>query len=108
MSKFTGEISGSLIFRQNSVAQTELRPGTNALNLTGSLNITGSQLTLNGVNIYQRLLEIDAGGGGNSEIGRILIWSGSVEDRLYALNNYTSSVVNLNNATSSYFLKACW
>lgn len=106
MSKFTGEISGSLIFRQNSVAQTELRPGTNALNLTGSLNISGSQLTLNGVNIYQRILEIDAGGGGNSEIGRILLWSGSVEDRLYALNNYTSSVVNLNNATSSYFLKA--
>ena len=106
MSKFTGEISGSLIFRRNAVAQTELRPGTNALNLTGSLNITGSQLTLNGVNIYQRLLEIDAGGGGNSEIGRILIWSGSVEDRLYALNNYTSSIVNLNNATSSYFLKA--
>lgn len=87
MSKFTGEISGSLIFRRNAVAQTELRPGTNALNLTGSLNITGSQLTLNGVNIYQRLLEIDAGGGGNSEIGRILIWSGSVEDRLYALNS---------------------
>lgn len=106
MSKFTGEISGSLVFRKNAVAQTELRPGTNALNLTGSLNITGSQLTLNGVNIYQRILELDAGGGGDAEIGRILIWSGSVEDRLYALNNYTSSIVDLNNSTGSYFLKS--
>lgn len=111
MAKFTGEISGSLAFRQGGVVQTQMVPGLNALALTGSLNITGSQLTLNGRNI---LSEIDAlSAGSDPDIGTLrihsasmLTYTGSNDARVQRIENYTSSINLLNAATSSYFLKS--
>lgn len=111
MAKFTGEISGSLAFRQNGVVQTQLVPGLNALALTGSLNITGSRLTLNGRNI---LSEIDAlTAGSDPDIGTLrihsgsmLLYTGSNDARVQRIENLTGSIGQLNAATSSYFLKS--
>jgi len=111
MAKFTGEISGSLAFKQGGVVQTQMVPGLNSLALTGSLNITGSQLTLNGRNI---LLEIDAlSAGSDPDIGTLrlhsgsmLIYTGSNDARVQRIENLTGSIHQLNASTSSYFLKS--
>lgn len=111
MAKFTGELSGSLSFLKSGVVQTQMIPGVESLNLTGSLNITGSQLTLNGRNI---LSEIDAlTAGSDPEVGTLrihsgamLLYTGSTNLRLDALESATGSISVLNAATSSYFLKS--
>ena len=110
MAKFTGELSGSLAFIKSGVVTTQLRPGTQALNLTGSFNITGSQLTFNGRDV---IAEIDAlSAGSNPDIGTLRIHSASMlaytasnNLRVQALENVTGSISTLNAATSSYFLK---
>ena len=111
MAKFTGELSGSLSFLKSGVVQTQMIPGVESLNLTGSLNISGSQLTLNGRNI---LSEIDAlTAGSDPEVGTLrihsgamLLYTGSTNLRLDALESATGSISVLNAATSSYFLKS--
>jgi len=111
MAKFTGELSGSLAFIRSGVVQTQLIPGTEALNLTGSFNITGSQLTFNGRNV---IAEIDAlSAGANPDIGTLRIhsasmlqYTGSTNLRLDSIEAVTGSIAQLNAATSSYFLKA--
>ena len=55
MTKFTGRLSGSLAFINNGKVTTQLVPGAEALQLTGSLNISGSQLTFNGRNVMQEI-----------------------------------------------------
>ena len=110
MAKFTGELSGSLAFIKSGVVTTQLRPGTQALNLTGSFNITGSQLTFNGRNVIS---EIDAlSAGASPDVGTLRIHSASMlaytasnDLRVQALENVTGSISTLNAATSSYFLK---
>ena len=111
MAKFTGELSGSLAFIKSGVVTTQLRPGTQALNLTGSFNITGSQLTFNGRNV---IAEIDAlSAGANPDVGTLrihsasmLLYTGSTNARLDAIEGVTGSISQLNAATSSYFLKS--
>ena len=110
MAKFTGELSGSLAFIESGVVQTQLIPGTEALNLTGSFNITGSQLTFNGRNIISEIDNLQA--GANPNIGSLRIFSASMlaytasnDARVQALENVTGSIQPLNAATSSYFLK---
>ena len=111
MAKFTGELSGSLAFIRSGVVQTQLIPGTEALNLTGSFNITGSQLTFNGRNV---IAEIDAlSAGANPDVGTLRIhsasmlqYTGSTNLRLDSIEAVTASIAPLNAATSSYFLKA--
>ena len=111
MAKFTGEISGSLAFRQGGVIQTQLVPGANSLALTGSLNITGSRLTLNGRNILSEIDSLSA--GANPEVGNLrihsasmLLYTGSNDARVKRIENLTGSIAYLNAATSSYFLKS--
>ena len=116
MSKFIGEISGSLVFKKNDVMQTELRPGLNALNLTGSLNITGSSLTFNGSDVINRISSIEAGHVGDSSLlglnlhsSSLNSYTGSTNNRLSALELVSSSleqqVLSIQQATSSYYRK---
>ena len=111
MAKFTGEISGSLAFKQGGVLQTQLVPGLNALAITGSLNITGSRLTFNGTDVMSYLYSLEA--GASPEVGSLRIFSGSVleytasnDARVQRIENLTGSVHTLNAATSSYYLKS--
>ena len=114
MSKFIGEISGSLVFRKDNVMQTELRPGMNALNLTGSLNITGSSLTFNGSDVINRIASLEAGSATGSSLlplnlhsSSINTYTGSVDKRLAAIEivsgTLETKVEALEQLTSSYF-----
>jgi len=111
MAKFTGALSGSLAFMKGGVAQTQLVPGAQSLNLTGSFNITGSQLTFNGRDVMATIDSLQA--GANPNIGSLRLHSASInlytqsnDQRVERLEAVTGSIPNLNAATSSYFLKA--
>lgn len=111
MAKFTGALSGSLAFMKGGVAQTQLVPGAESLNLTGSFNITGSQLTFNGRDVMATIDSLQA--GANPNIGSLRLHSASInlytqsnDQRVERIEAVTGSIANLNAATSSYFLKA--
>ena len=111
MAKFTGELSGSLAFIKNGVVETQMIPGVESLNLTGSLNISGSQLTVNGRDVFA---EIDAlSAGSNPDVGSLRIHSASMNAytasnnaRVDAIELKTGSIDSLTAATSSYFLSS--
>ena len=110
MAKFTGALSGSLAFTKGGVTQTQLIPGANSLNLTGSFNITGSQLTFNGRDVMATIDSLQA--GANPNIGSLRLHSASInlytqsnDARVERIEALTGSISNLNAATSSYFLK---
>ena len=123
MAKFSGELTGSLVFRQGNTVQTRIEPGLSALNITSSLNITGSQLTFNGTNVISRIENLEAGSVGvsigplNRHSGSINLFTGSITSELRnftsstnssieALNTYSASAItqifNLEQATGSY------
>lgn len=111
MAKFTGELSGSLAFIKNGVVETRMVPGAQSLQLTGSLNITGSRLTVNGRNILSEIDSLTA--GADPEVGNLrihsasmLLYTGSTNARLDGIEAVTGSISQLNAATSSYFLKS--
>lgn len=111
MAKFTGELSGSLAFIESGVVQTQMIPGIESLNLTGSLNISGSQLTVNGRNVFGEIDALTA--GANPDIGTLRIhsqsmleYTSSTDIRLAGIEAYTGSVDQLNAATSSYYLQS--
>lgn len=105
MARFSSELSGSLIFRSGSTEQTSLVPSVDALGLTGSLNVTGSDITFNGVSIIGRLDTLEAGGSGGGSIlplnqhsasinlftSSINTFTGSTSTSLTALNSFTAS-----------------
>jgi len=121
MSKFVSELSGSLIFRSASATQASIVPLSNAIGLTGSLNISGSKLTFNGSDVIQRIVNLEAGGSGGGSLGPLNIHSGSINDftqsyyvasasfdsRLDSTETQGTSNANaitaLQNDTSSYF-----
>lgn len=95
--KFTTELSGSLIFR-NDTANTTITPGLNALGVTGSLNVSGSDITLNGSSIVSRIEALEAGGadsvsliGLNAHSASVNTFTGSASSRLDSLQAATSS-----------------
>ena len=123
MAKFSGELTGSLVFRQGNTIQTRIEPGLSALNITSSLNITGSQLTFNGSNVITRIEDLEAGSVGvsigplNRHSGSTNLFTGSITSELRsftsstnssieALNTYTAStttqILNLEQATGSF------
>ena len=124
MSAFNSELSGSLIFRSGSSLQAALNPGDSKLDLTGSLNITGSTLTFNGSDLITRIVNLEAGGSGVASLGPLNaataslyaytasndIDSASLDDRLDSLetsaSSAQSSIASLNSATSSYLATA--
>ena len=98
MAKFTGELTGSLIFSDQSGGVTSIVPGSDSLNMTGSVNITGSRLTFNGSDVIQRIINLEAGGGGDLSLGALNNLTGSLiandsasMDRLDAIEAATSS-----------------
>lgn len=98
MAKFTGELTGSLIFSDQSGGVTSIVPGSDSLNMTGSVNITGSRLTFNGSDVIQRIVNLEAGGGGDLSLGALNNLTGSLiandsasMNRLDALEAATSS-----------------
>ena len=121
MSKFVSELSGSLIFRSASATQASIVPLSNAIGLTGSLNISGSKLTFNGSDVIQRIVNLEAGGSGGGSLGPLNTHSGSInsftqsyyvasasfDSRIDSTETQGTSNANaitaLQNGTSSYF-----
>jgi len=106
MATLNTKLSGSLIFRDHGTFLSEIRPGPNALTITGSLNVSGSRITLNGSDLVERIATLEAGQGADQiQFGAITLWSASIgewtrstDQRLYdleestaALGQYTSS-----------------
>ena len=96
MAGFSTELSGSVVFNSGSLTQAALVPSLNALALTGSFNITGSEFTFNGTNVMDRIAALEAGGTDNASILPLNAHSASI-------NLYTGSqlVINNNNIVDS-------
>ena len=77
MTRFSSELSGSLIFNSGSTT-TELTP------YSGGLNISGSELYINEVPLSQRLTDVESGFVGSASLGPLNAFSAS-------LLNYSSS-----------------
>jgi len=96
--QFITELSGSLIFRSGS-NESSIRPSGTGVSVSGSFNITGSQLTFNGTDVMARIGSLEAGVNTSASLGPLNTHSGS-------LNTFTGSIqtqVNaLQAATSSY------
>ena len=121
MSKFVSELSGSLIFRSASATQASIVPLSNAIGLTGSLNISGSKLTFNGSDVIQRIVNLEAGGSGGGSLGPLNTHSGSINSFTQSYNvasasfdsridttetqgtNNQNAITQLQSNTSSYF-----
>ena len=106
MATLNTKLSGSLIFKDQGTFLSEIRPGPNAITITGSLNVSGSRITLNGSDLGVRIATLEAGQGADQiQFGAITLWTasigewtGSTDERLYdlelstvALGQYTSS-----------------
>jgi len=108
MANLNSILSGSLIFRDNGTELSRITPSLNAINITGSLRISGSSVFLNGSDMAYRITTLEAGQGADQvQFGEILLWTSSMndwsasaktsisglDDTVSALNIYTGSVV---------------
>ena len=121
MSRFSTELSGSLIFRSGSTQLGSLVPSANAIGLTGSLNISGSKLTFNGSDVITRIVNLEAGSVSSGSLGPLNSHSGSInsftqsyfvasasfDSRIDSVESTTSNnstaITQLQSGTSSYF-----
>lgn len=94
MAGFSTELSGSVLFQSGNLVQAALVPGVNSLALTGSFNITGSELTFNGQDIIQRFESIEAGFVGSASLYDLNQHSSSINDFTASLNLFTGSYNN--------------
>lgn len=92
MANFQSTLSGSLIFQGGSGTNPQITPGLNKLGITGSLEITGSSLILNGRDINARLESLEAGGGGDAAIGRLTLITGGLLAHTASVNLFTASI----------------
>ena len=92
-------LSGSLIFREGGIELARMDASSATMQITGALHITGANLLLNGSDLENRISILEAGNTGSVILGDILVWTGSVEDRLTNLYIHSQS---LNDFTSSY------
>jgi len=100
MSRIDSILSGSLVFRDNGTYLSEIRPGVNKVTITGSLQVTGSSLLLNGSDIGLRLTTLEAGQGADQiKFGAITLWTASMSDWSASIDEY---VGNLNDISSSF------
>jgi hypothetical protein len=106
MTRFTTELSGSILFSSAS-SQATLAP------FSGGLNVSGSDLFINEVALDTRISNIEAGGVGSASLGPLNLHSGSVntftgsiDARVTLLEDTTGSlqsqVDSLTSVTSSY------
>ena len=100
MSRIDSILSGSLVFRDNGTYLSEIRPGVNKVTITGSLQVSGSNLLLNGSDIGLRLTTLESGQGADQvKFGAITLWTASMSDWSASIDEY---VDNLNTVSSSF------
>ena len=100
MSRIDSILSGSLIFRDNGTYLSEIRPGVNKITITGSLQVSGSNLLLNGSDIGLRLTTLESGQGADQvKFGAITLWTASMGEWSASIDQY---VDNLNEISSSF------
>lgn len=85
MARLDSILSGSLIFRDDGVEVSKLVPVGNEIQVTGSLNIKGPKLKLNGSDIEQRITTVE----NSSQAPALTI--GGLTDFSSSVNFYTSS-----------------
>ena len=117
MNKYISELTGSLIFKDiNGNIESRIDPGPSSINFTGSVNISGSNLIVDGGNVTQRLVALESGSGGAVTVGGLTLWSasiniwtGSTDTRLYDLeqtqDNLTGSTADLEATASNHSLR---
>ena len=97
MTNFSTELSGSLIFRSSSITTAVFRPSDQGLQLTGSLDVSGSDIFLRGVSLDNRIATIEAGSVTGSLLplnqfsGSTNTFTGSALSKLTSLQAATSS-----------------
>ena len=85
MARLDSILSGSLIFRDNGVEVSKLVPVGNEIQVTGSLNIKGPKLKLNGSDIEQRITTVE------NSVSVPALTIGGLTDFSSSVNDYTSS-----------------
>ena len=96
MSNFVTELSGSLVFSNDS-GSARINPQFSALAITGALNVSGSDITHNGTSLITRLETLEAGSVGVSLLGlnqhsaSVNTFTGSASSRLDSLQAASSS-----------------
>ena len=85
MARLDSILSGSLIFRDNGVEVSKLVPVGNEIQVTGSLNIKGPKLKLNGSDIDQRITTVE------NSVSVPALTIGGLTDFSSSVNDYTSS-----------------
>ena len=125
MTTFSSELSGSLIFSSGSQVQARINPASASLNITGALHISGSDLTVDGVSVLDRLSNLESGGVSDSaslgplnrataslqtftqsiqaEVDAIKVTTGSLTSSVETLTSQVSSLINV---TASYLTTA--
>lgn len=93
MSRIDSILSGSLIFRDKGTYLSEIKPGTDKITVTGSLQITGSNLLLNGKDIGNAIAVLESGQGADQvKFGSILLYTASISEWTASIKDYTSSL----------------
>ena len=93
MSRIDSILSGSLVFRDKGTYLSEIKPGVNKVTVTGSLQITGSNLLLNGKDIGNAIGVLEAGQGADQvKFGAILLYTASLSEWTSSIKEYTSSL----------------
>ena len=92
-------LSGSLFFRQAGSVLARLDAAQDIMQVSGALHISGANLLLNGSNIGNRITILENSNTGSLIFGNLLLWTGSTDYRLDAIELHTGSV---NTFTGSY------
>lgn len=99
MAALNSILSGSLVFRDKGTYLSEIRPGPNAITVTGSLNISGSRVTFNGSDLVERIVTLESGQGADQvKFGAITVWSASMNDWSASAKN---TLTDLSNSTDA-------
>lgn len=97
--RFDSILSGSLIFSKDGVFASSIVPHPNALTITGSVKISGSNLILNGSDVGLRITTLEAGQGADQvKFGAITLWTSSISEWTGSTNQY---IANLNQVSGS-------
>lgn len=97
--RFDSILSGSLIFSKDGVFASSIVPHPNALTITGSVKISGSNLILNDSDVGLRITTLEAGQGADQvKFGAITLWTASISEWTGSTNQY---IANLNQVSGS-------
>ena len=100
--RFDSILSGSLVFSKEGVFASSIVPHPNALTITGSVKISGSNLILNGSDVGLRITTLESGQGADQvKFGAITLWTSSISEWTGSTNQY---IGNLNTISSAFNL----